>query len=151
MCLVFLFQAKCLRGMLRCLGDTLAFFRENVWETCSDVWETFFSTGKMPERYVKICGRHHVFFPARCLRGMLRCLRDTWKYLRDSLAFFSGRMFACHVKTVKMSGKHVKMIERHLGICSGKMSEGHVKMSGRHVRMYERHFGFFEGSIYRST
>jgi hypothetical protein len=67
------------------------------------------------------------------------------------LAFFSGRMFACHVKTVKMSGKHVKMIERHLGIFSGNMSEGHVKMSGRHVKMYERHFGFFEGSIYRST
>jgi hypothetical protein len=60
------------------------------------------------------------------------------------LAFFSGRMFACHVKTVKISGKHVKMIERHLGIFSGNMSEGHVKM-------YERHFGFFEGSIYRST
>ena len=67
------------------------------------------------------------------------------------MASFSGRMFACHVKTVKMSGKHVKMIERHLGIFSGNMSEGHVKMSGRHVKMYERHFGFFEGSIYRST
>ena len=44
------------------------------------------------------------------------------------MAFFSGRMFACHVKTVKISGKHVKMIERHLGIFSGNMSEGHVKM-----------------------
>ena len=60
------------------------------------------------------------------------------------MAFFSGRMFACHVKTVKMSGKHVKMIERHLGIFSGNMSEGHVKMSGRHVKMYERHFGFLK-------
>ena len=60
------------------------------------------------------------------------------------MAFFSGRMFACHVKTVKMSGKHVKMIERHLGIFSGNMSEGHVKMSGRHVKMYERHFGILK-------
>ena len=24
------FQAKCLRGILRCLGDTLAFFKGNV-------------------------------------------------------------------------------------------------------------------------
>ena len=55
------------------------------------------------------------------------------------------------LRLFKMSGKHVKMIERHLGIFSGNMSEGHVKMSGRHVKMYERHFGFFEGSIYRST
>ena len=73
---------------------------------------------------------------------MLRCPSDTWKYLRDSLAFFQARslMFACHVK---MSGKHVKMIERHLGIFSVKMSEGHVKMSGRHVKRYERHFLIF--------
>ena len=53
------------------------------------------------------------------------------------MAFFSFKMCACHVK---MSGKHVKMIERHLGVFPGKMSEGHVKMPGRHVKMYERHF-----------
>ena len=66
------------------------------------------------------------------------------KVSERQFGIFSGRMFACHVKTVKMSGKHVKMIERHLGIFSGNMSEGHVKMSGRHVKMYERHFGFLK-------
>ena len=118
-----IFQGKCLSDMFTCLGDIVFFFYgQDAWETFWNLWET------------------SCFFPARCLRGMLRCPRDTWKCLSDSLAFFSGKMFACHVK---MSGKHVKMIERHLGFCSGKMSGGHVKMSGRHVKMYERHFLIF--------
>ena len=43
----------------------------------------------MPERYVKICGRHHVFF------------------------FFSGKMSE---RYVKMSERHVKVSERQFGI-----------------------------------
>ena len=62
------------------------------------------------------------------------------------MAFFSGKMFACHVK---MPGKHVRMIERHLGIFSGKMSERHVKMSRRHVKIVGRHF--FSGKVFGET
>ena len=46
----------------------------------------FFLTGKMPERHVKICGRHHVFF--------------------------SGKMSE---RYVKMSERHVKVSERQFG------------------------------------
>ena len=61
MCLVF-FQAKCLRGMFRCLGDTFGIFQGKCLRDMFRCLGDIFFTGKMPERHFKICGRHLVFF-----------------------------------------------------------------------------------------
>ena len=85
-CVFVFFQAKCLRRMLRCLGDTWAFFSGNV--SC------FFS-GNMSERHVKMSWRHLGIFQGKCLRDMFRCLGDI---------FFTG----------KMPERHFKICRRHL-------------------------------------
>ena len=92
--------------MLRCLGDTLAWFSAKVWERHVKMPGRHLGIflGKMPERHVKISyadtsalfSERHVKMSGRHFSRKI--LRDTFRCLGDILAFFSGKMSVRNVK-----------------------------------------------------